>query len=169
MEIIPAGETQLPAIEEMMNECIHALSKAGIYQWDANYPNRQTFQNGIDKDQLYILVEQGEVLGIVIINSKQNTGWDAIPWTYNQGVVLAVHSLAISPKHQGKGYGKKLLHFCEEHAKTNGYHTIRLDVFSENRKANSLYANQGYHKAGEITYSFKPEGHQLYYCYEKKM
>ena len=156
-------------IEQLMDGCKNTLIEEGIYQWDEKYPSRQTFQDGILQDQVFVLMEGEGILAIVILNEKQNAGWERIPWAHQKGKTLAVHSLAVKPECQGRGYGKKILEFCEEYAKENEYGNIRLDVFSENRRANELYRKQGYTKAGEIEYSFKPEGHRLYSCYEKKI
>jgi ribosomal protein S18 acetylase RimI-like enzyme len=167
MEVTLASEEQIPAIEQMMALCIEEMNKQGIFQWDDNYPNRKTFLNGIVNHHLYVLSKNREIVGIVIINEKQNSGWEKINWNYNNENILVVHSLAINTKYQKQGYGKYLLKFCEIFAKENGYKLIRLDTYSGNEGANKLYRNEGYEKAGEIEYSFKPEGHRLYYCYDK--
>lgn len=59
--------------------------------------------------------------------------------------------------------------FGYKNSKTTEIYTYvsRLDVFLENPAALNLYEKNGYKKAGEVTFDIKPEGHQLYFCYDK--
>ncbi len=169
MKIKLASEKDISEIELLISDCIAKMREENILQWDEKYPNRRTFQEGIENNQLNILVEKKEIIGIVIINTKQNSGWGKINWHLPNENILVVHSLAIKVDRQRKGNGEILLNYCENYAKENGYQSIRLDVFSGNEGALQLYKSHGYIFTGEIEYLFKPIGHQLYYCFEKKM
>ena len=54
--------------------------------------------------------------------------------------------------------------FAEEDAATKGYHTIRLDAFTQNPAAVALYERCGYRNAGTVRFR---KG--IFFCYEKKL
>jgi len=55
-----------------------------------------------------------------------------------------VPHLAVLPEFQGRGLGKILLAHAESKAKHAGFATIALTVELDNKRAISLYANQGF-------------------------
>lgn len=93
--------------------------------------------------------------------------WNNIKWHYNNGKVLIIHALVIDPKQQNKGFGKKLLFYCQDFARKNKYQNIRLDSFAKNQAANMFYQKYGYKKRGVVIFDMKPEGNKEYFCYEK--
>ena len=169
MEIVLGYEKHIDEIEQLIGECIKEMNRTNILQWDEKYPNRQFFKDAMKRKQLYIMICNNEIIGVVIINESQNSGWEAIKWNLKCKNILVIHSLAIKVGYQGKGYGKTLLNYCENYARENGYHCIRLDTYSGNEYANRLYNNHGYKFVGDVKYTFKPSGHQLYHCYEKDL
>ena len=114
---------------------------------------------------MYKIEEDNKLIGTFILNTKVDEYWSKIEWKNNN--FLGLHLLAIKPDYQGKGFGKKVLAFCEQKAKEKGYESLHLDVFSKNPAAMNLYINNGYKKVGELYFDFKPVGNRLYYCFEK--
>jgi ribosomal protein S18 acetylase RimI-like enzyme len=110
---------------------------------------------------------EDELVGAVILNEEQSNEWKQIKWTEINGSALVIHAMVINPKHQNKGFGKKLLVYCEEYAKENRYACLRLDSFTKNPISNKLYQKFGYKKVGVVEFNMKPEGNMEYYCYEK--
>jgi ribosomal protein S18 acetylase RimI-like enzyme len=167
--MIEATTDDLNRIEELYKDCTLNLNERGIYQWDDRYPSISTYISSIGNKCQYIFEADNTLIGSVILNESQSAEWDLIPWNYIEGKILVIHALAISPTVQGKGYGQKVLELCEAHGINTGYTAMRLDVFSENQAAIRLYEKNGYQKVGEVTFSFRPEGHQKYYCYDKML
>ena len=61
---------------------------------------------------------------------------------------LLLDNIAVSPSHQGRGFGRCLLEFAEAEAVRQGYHEIRLythETMTENQR---LYAAIGYKETG---------------------
>jgi GNAT superfamily N-acetyltransferase len=52
--------------------------------------------------------------------------------------------LAVSPKSQGLGLGKLLIEHAEKWAKNLGCRILHLEVFANNKKADSFYQNIGF-------------------------
>lgn len=168
MEFSRATSEQIDAIEDVVVQCREDLAARDIPQWDDQYPNRAFFEQSLTADQLFVLTEAGDVVGIVALNQTQAPEWSPVVWKDSVGPALIVHSLAVVPSSQGRGYGKAILNFCESFARDHGYTSIRLDAFSENKAAVRFYERQGYTLQAEIQLLNKPIGHQRYYCFEKR-
>jgi ribosomal protein S18 acetylase RimI-like enzyme len=55
-----------------------------------------------------------------------------------------IDSIAVAKEAEGKGVGRSLMCFAEKWAKEQGYGTIVLYVFANNKKARSLYEKMNY-------------------------
>lgn len=62
--------------------------------------------------------------------------------------------LAVSPESQGLGLGKLLIEHAEKWAKNLGFRLLHLEVFAENKKAESFYQNMGFKP--EMVHMVKP-------------
>lgn len=62
--------------------------------------------------------------------------------------------LAVSPKSQGLGMGKLLVNHAEKWAKHLGCRLLHLEVFANNKKADSFYKNLGFKP--ETVHMIKP-------------
>jgi ribosomal protein S18 acetylase RimI-like enzyme len=165
-----AKAKQLDKIYKLYSACKEDLLKKNIYQWGEwgnNYPSKDYIKNTINDNDLYILKVNNEIVGAVVLNEKQSKEWNIINWNKINGKVLIIHALVINPKHQEKGYGKKLLLYCEQYAKDNKYSSIRLDSFKKNEISNRLYHKNGYNNLGIVIFDMKPDDNKEYYCYEK--
>lgn len=169
MEFARATAEQLDVIEDVVVQCREDLAAQGIPQWDPGYPNRAFFEQALAEDHLFVLTDEGDIKGVVVLDERQAEEWKPVVWQEGPGPFLIVHSLAVLPASQGKGYGRAILAFCEAFARVHGYAALRLDAFSENAVAVRFYERHGYRFCGKITLPFKPVGHQCYYCYEKRL
>jgi [ribosomal protein S18]-alanine N-acetyltransferase len=70
-------------------------------------------------------------------------GYAGIWCTFEDGQIITI---AIDPKLQGKGYGKKLLKFLLSEAKQNGCEQMTLEVRISNEPAIRLYQQFGFYK-----------------------
>jgi ribosomal protein S18 acetylase RimI-like enzyme len=77
---------------------------------------------------------------------------------------IYIHRLAVHPKFQGKGIAQKMMTFAENYAKTNGYFSVRLDTFSQNKRNQKFYETRGYKRLGNIY--FPKQSKHPFYCYE---
>ena len=55
------------------------------------------------------------------------------------GKACIIHRLCVSPEVQNRGIGKIVLNHIENQLQNIGFESVRLDVFSENPYAISLY------------------------------
>ncbi|MCU9613050.1 GNAT family N-acetyltransferase [Caldibacillus lycopersici] len=166
-EMVRAKQSDFEEIVAMYELCKADLLSKEIYQWDETYPNREYLADCIAEEHLYVLKENERIAGAIVLNKWQAEEWQEISWQFEESDCLIVHTFCIHPDFQRQGLGSTLLRLVEEHAKARGYTSIRLDAFAGNPSAWKFYERKGYEKRGEIRFTFKPEGHQRYYCYEK--
>ncbi|MCR8849000.1 GNAT family N-acetyltransferase [Rossellomorea sp. SC111] len=165
IQLRQATKEQIDTIMDVYIRCKHDLDGKGLLQWNDNYPSSAYFKEEMDNGNLYVLMVDGEVAGSATLNEWQSPEWSEIPWEHRNEWVI--HALFLDPLQQGKGLGTTFMKKCEELAGEKGYESIRLDAYSRNTGANSLYEKLGYEYRGSVYFTSKPEGHQEYRCYEK--
>jgi ribosomal protein S18 acetylase RimI-like enzyme len=161
---------QSPTICNLYEDCKIDMIKRNIVQWGDwgdNYPGKAFVDAAIRKNELHLMNDNDAIIGAVVLNEEQSGEWQAIPWSDANGKALVIHALVIDPVFQNKGYGKKLLTYCEQYAHGHYYMCIRLDAFTKNDASNRLYIGFGYKNKGIVRFDSKPEGNEEYYCYEK--
>ncbi|EKN69757.1 GNAT family acetyltransferase [Neobacillus bataviensis LMG 21833] len=166
-QISLAKTGDLARIERLFQDCKEALQQKGIYQWDDEYPNKEYFAHTINEKEMFILHNESEILGAMVLNEWEIAEWDAVDWSNKNGNYLVLHSFCTHPTVQGKGLGGIMLQFAEKMAKEQGYDGIRLDAYSGNKGSLGFYEKRGYNKTGEVFFSSKPAEHGTYFCYEK--
>jgi len=135
-------------------------------QWDENYPNEKVVLRDLEKENTFIALSDGQIVGTIVLNEDQDAEYRQLHWlTENYSKNLVVHRLAVRPSHQGKGIAGKLMNFSEEFGKSEGYDSIRLDTLSINSQNVSFYLKRGYLKIGQVFLSYKNE--KPYVCFEK--
>ncbi|UCG70273.1 MAG: GNAT family N-acetyltransferase [Thermoplasmata archaeon] len=164
MEIVRANSENIIEVLELVQECMQHMNDQGIEQWNEQYPQSDIFISDIEKDSLFIIKNEENIVGIIVLSEEQDEQYDQIDWKDKFGKVLLVHRLAVHPKWQGKGIAQKLMDFGENYAKENGYSSIRLDTYSQNPRSLKLFEKRKYErKSGHIHF---PECKEPYYCYE---
>ena len=160
-----ASEKEFDDIFDLYKKCTKDLKNRDIIQWDESYPTKEQIKCNIENKSQYIYFKNNKIIGSFVLNELEDEYWQKIRWLEDN--FIGLHLLAIDPNQQNKGYGKKVIDYCEDYAKDNSYKSIHLDVFSKNKGALKLYQNNGYQKVGELRFEFKPKGNQQYFCYEK--
>jgi ribosomal protein S18 acetylase RimI-like enzyme len=166
MEIKRAKPHQANQIFSMYKSCKSVLEAAGIFQWTVTYPSLETVERDINSKTLYSIIQNGECLGSICINSIQEIEYQMVDWACNDGKIMVIHRLAVHPRYQGRGYAKALMDFAEGYGLRNNYSSIRLDAYSKNEKSLNLYQKRGYQKMGEV---FFPGRESPFFCYEKEL
>jgi ribosomal protein S18 acetylase RimI-like enzyme len=78
----------------------------------------------------------GQLIGCVQLEKKETR--------------LYVSMLAVSPEHQARGIGKRLLHAAEDFAKVLGCSLLTMTVIAERYELIDFYKRQGYTETGRI-------------------
>ncbi|WP_367568402.1 N-acetyltransferase family protein [Lacrimispora sp.] len=136
------------------------------------YPTHIQAEEGVKEGTLYIALSSGRIAGSVIINQKQEDGYELIPWKTAVGPeeVAVIHTFLVHPDYLKAGVGRTLLEFAEKRAVEEGRKTIRLDVYDRNEPAIRLYESLGYEHAGTADLGYEPFlGLKWFRVYEKSL
>lgn len=160
-----AVESDLSNIKKLTEACARAMQEKGIFQWNKYYPSLERLQMDIEAEELYILEENAELLGIMVLTPVMDEEYIPIEWLTQNGDNLYIHRLATRPELWGKGFGQQLMDFAEDFARAHGYVSVRLDTFSQNVRNQKFYESRGYKKLGIIY--FPKQSKHPFNCYEK--
>ena len=139
----------LDDICSMVSSAKELMASQGIEQWDEIYPAKEDFANDISGKTLYVVTDDSnkeKIVAIYVISTECDDEYHKCTWEYENPCII--HRLCVSPDYQNKGIGKKLLNKIENQLVDMGYESVRLDVFSENPFAQSLYEKNGYKRRG---------------------
>lgn len=168
-----ATAADIPAISAIYED-IHTQEEAGqaVIGWIRGvYPTEETAQAALERDDLFVLEDEGQAVGAAIINQIQVNCYYGAPWRYpaEGSEVMVLHTLVISPKQPGRGYGKQFVAFYEDYAQKNGCPYLRMDTNARNTRARAMYQKLGYEEIGIVPTVFNGiEGVQLVLL-EKKL
>ena len=143
-----AEERDLAAIECLYQE-IHDAESAGLITtgWIRGvYPIKATAEAALARGDLFVLEEDGRILGSGIINQIQVDVYEGAPWNRQapDDQVCVLHTLVISPSAWGKGYGRAFIRFYETYALQHGCTELRIDTNERNLAARAVYSKCGY-------------------------
>ena len=154
-----AKEDDLDKIEQIYSD-IHTAEEAGqvTIGWNrAIYPTRATAEQALQRDDLFVgLDDNNDIVGVAIINQQQVDIYYQGNWRYpaEDSQVMVLHTLVISPKHFGKGYGTEFVRFYERYALENNCPYLRMDTNEINQNARALYKKLGYEERGILPCTF---------------
>lgn len=86
---------------------------------------------------VFVLADGADIQGVLVV-SQQNTE-------------LLLNNIAVLPRYKGKGIGKALMAFCEEHAQATGCDAIQLYTHQLMTENIALYKKLGYQETHRAT------------------
>lgn len=144
-----AEETDTDTICAFVKNAINHMEAHHIFQWDDLYPTREDFLADIHKQQLFVGMVDRDIAVVYVVNKESDEQYQNGDWNYPDSECRVIHRLCVNPAYQNRGVAKSTLLHIEEELREAGVETIRLDVFSRNPSALSLYQNNGYEKTGD--------------------
>ena len=82
--------------------------------------------------------------------------------------VMVLHTLTVSPKFKGRGFGTEFVAFYEDYARKSGCTALRIDTNAINLPARALYKKLGYTEACIVQTSFNGIDGVNLVCLDKK-
>ncbi len=143
-----ALEIDIDKIENIYLD-IHTAEEEGTAEtgWKRGvYPVRGTEEMALKRDDLFVAEDKMGIVGAAIINQLQLNEYRDAPWRFEakEKSVMVLHTLVVSPKSFGKGYGKKFVEFYENYALAQGCKVLRIDTNIKNKRARQMYKKMGY-------------------------
>lgn len=108
------------------------------------HPSDEMMQDSIDKGDLYVLADGGEIAACVIANDEKVEGYADALWQIDSDEVIVLHVLAVHPDYRGKGLARRLAENVIEQERKAGKKALRLDVIENNTTAEKLYQILGF-------------------------
>ena len=97
-------------------------------------PVTEDYAPRIAQGEVWLLDAMAELVGLLVMEPAEDHG--------------LIFSVAVSPDHQGRGYGVKLLDFAEARTRSMGFSEIRLYTNARMERNIALYAAHGYAETG---------------------
>lgn len=153
-------------------DAIHDQEAQGLLTigWEKGvYPTESTALAALQRGDLYVAEEQGQVLAAAIINHVQVDVYAMAHWSMDaaEHEVLVLHTLVVSPQVMHRGLGKAFVTFYEELARQQGCRCLRMDTNAKNERARAFYAKMGYREAGVVPCVFNGIEGVALVCLEK--
>ena len=156
--------SEISDILSITKACAVYMSSKGIHQWNEHYPSKESFLNDIERKELYVMLHENNIIGTVVVSTHMDDEYVTIKWLTKNENNIYIHRLSVHPDFQGNGYAQQLMDFAEDYARQNGYTSVRLDTFSQNKRNQKFYETRGYQKLGDIF--FPKQSSYPFHCYE---
>lgn len=140
--------------------------------WRRNiYPTEKTAMDAYEKEELFVLEEDGRILAAARINQEQEPVYANCDWSYEvpDSSVMVLHTLVVDPDEAGSGLGSRFVRFYEDFALKHGCRYLRMDTNAINTAARALYKKLGYIERGIISCDFNGIRNAGLVCLEKKL
>lgn len=143
-----AEESDLDAICALVRAAVRAMEAQGIFQWDGIYPARADFLADIRNRSLSVGTAEDGIAVVYAVNAECDAEYRNGTWSGPDGGFRVIHRLCVHPAHWNRGIAKTTLARIEQELQNAGVGAVRLDVFSGNPAARSLYLHAGYKVVG---------------------
>lgn len=135
----PAADTDIPRILELYDELAIQLSQVeqarNLTPDDARKVFAEIYAD--PRHELFVLEDQGEVVGTVVLLIVPNLSHSATPWAL-------VENLVVSEKYRRRGFGRMLLEHVVADARDKGCHRVELMSDKRRGEAHELYGSLGF-------------------------
>ena len=149
-----AAQNDIENVAQIYSDVILGEEKGQAFTgWQRDvYPVKATAEKALERQDLFVAEDDSGIVATAIINKIQVDVYEGAPWSYNapENEVMVLHTLAVSPKHFGKGIGRKFVEFYEQYALSNGCRYLRMDTNANNTKARAMYKKLGYKEIGIV-------------------
>ncbi len=144
--------TDLMEILDLFHYSVKEMINSGIDQWDEEYPNEDIINNDLINSNGYGFYIDGKIVSYMAINELYDVEYNDINWKYDHNKSLVMHRLTVHPQYYKRGIAKNMLLFLENYIVESGHTGVRLDTFSKNPGAISLYRKFQYLEAGYVNF-----------------
>ncbi|MGF7141690.1 ribosomal protein S18 acetylase RimI-like enzyme [Anaerotaenia torta] len=133
------------------------------------YPVRETAMEGIKEDNLFVIKEDGRIIGSVILRQEPEPAYSQANWKINLEYkeIFVIYTFAVHPLYLKQGVGKALMEFIIQYSRDLKLKAIRLDVYEKNTPAISLYKKYGFQYIDTVDLGYSEYGLDKFQLYQK--
>ena len=70
----------IDSIMDIVSKCTQHMISNGIFQWNDDYPSRETFLKDIEDENLYVLLKKDKIIGCVSFCKKMDEFYENVEW-----------------------------------------------------------------------------------------
>ena len=155
MKFRNATISDLDQILSITKDAKEYLKLSGSSQWNEadGYPNKDTFINDINNNQLYLLEDNNKILGfeaLIVGNEISYNKIDGSWLTNTTSSYLTIHRIAVSKFARGKHISSILINEAINLAKSNNLLSVRGDTHKLNIPMQHLFTSSNFQYCGII-------------------
>ena len=153
LEVRKARADEIDAVLDFYAKMIDGMQGTDFdVQWRHDgHPSKDFLREAVADGQMIVGVLEGEgIASAMVVNHEGEPGYEAVPWSVdappeNVGVL---HVVATLPAYHGRGFARAMMEACIDVARAAGKRAVRLDTFTTNVRAQSLYESCGFANCG---------------------
>lgn len=132
---------------KILNEAKIYMKKNNFHQWTDDYPTRKTFEEDIESEMGYVLVDDKDeifayfALFFGVDPLYENIVQGKFSNNYDYSVV---HRVMIGDKYRGRKLSKYIFESLYEIVKKKGYNNIKIDTHIQNEAMKKSILNEGF-------------------------
>mgnify|MGYP003302794557 CR=1 FL=1 len=115
--------------------------------WNENYPSDIELDGDLSNDALFVLTENGEIVGAVSVVEPREL--DEMPFWQERDHVCEIARVVVRPERQGRGYAERMLSMLFDSIRSEGVLGVHILVAKKNAAASRLYEKLGFDRRGE--------------------
>ena len=115
--------------------------------WNENYPSDIELDGDLSNDALFVLTENGEIVGAVSVVEPREL--DEMPFCQERDHVCEIARVVVRPERQGRGYAERMLSMLFDSIRSEGVLGVHILVAKKNAAASRLYEKLGFDRRGE--------------------
>ena len=151
MNFRKAIHKDMNALLDIVNRAIQNFKNDGIDQWQKGYPNQDALENDISNGTLFVLENNGTVIGLLNLIEGPESSYDVIEGAWKNDLpYTAFHTVAVHPDLRGNGYAGILFREAEAFSRNMGYQNVRIDTHEDNKAMQHALSKSGYQFCGKI-------------------
>lgn len=171
MNVRKAQKADIDSIEKIYDR-IHDSEEQGLSTigWIRGvYPTRKTAEAALEQGDLFVMLDDGNVVAAAVINQTQVYEYKDAAWKHaaEDREVMVLHCLVVDPLEGGKGYGRASSHTMRITQNSTGCPALRMDTNVKNKRARKLYHTLGYEEVGIVKCVFNGIPNVQLVCLEK--
>lgn len=152
MDFRKAIYTDIENIMEIITQAQDYLKSKGIDQWQNNYPNMETIKNDICNKDGYIVLENENIVGYVVVSFNKEKSYEKVyggQWISNNEYAV-IHRLAVHKNYRGKDVSTIIIESVEKLCLVKNIKSIKVDTHEYNKSMQKLLKKNSFIYCGVI-------------------
>lgn len=146
-----ASMTDLKRIDDIAVKTIEDMAISQIPQWDMSYPRARHYESDIKAGDLYLYLEDKEILGAMTLKREQDPPYETITgWRTPHGESYVIHRVIVDPSVRRRGVFHQLLNYAITVTTNAGFHSIKIDTHNKNYKMRQFLESHGFEYIGYL-------------------